>query len=176
VVICQQSAPLAPAQTKNTWANQQLYEVLNNMSLTTQQANYDDLILDSGASSHMASQMGLHSLVHSSPSSSRITVGNNAHLPMTPSSSTSTPTSPSPLHQHIVLINPTLTKNLLSTCALTHDNFVYFEFDPFGFSIKDYRTKKVLLRYGSTGKFYPLRGAHAYLHKHSLIVVLDYMY
>jgi hypothetical protein len=50
-----------------------------------------------------------------------------------------------------------LIKNLISVRALTRDNSVSVEFDPFGFSIKDLRTKTVLLRCDSTGDLYPLR-------------------
>ena len=45
--------------------------------------------------------------------------------------------------------------------ALTRDNNVSVEFDPWGFSIKDLRTRMALLRCDSSGELYPLRQASA---------------
>jgi hypothetical protein len=40
-----------------------------------------------------------------------------------------------------VLVTHALIKNLISVRQLTTDNHVSVEFDPFGLSVKDYRTK-----------------------------------
>jgi hypothetical protein len=56
-----------------------------------------------------------------------------------------------------VMISPDLIKNLISVPSFTHDNWVFVEFDMFGFSIKDLLTKMVLLRCDSIGDLYLLR-------------------
>jgi len=60
-----------------------------------------------------------------------------------------------------VLIAPPIVKNLISVRARTRDNSVSVEFDPWGFSIKDLRTKMALLRCDSSGDLYPIQGSSA---------------
>ena len=57
----------------------------------------------------------------------------------------------SPLRLNNVLVSPALINNLISVRTLTRDNSVSMEFDPFGFSIKDFPTQVVLLRSDSKG-------------------------
>jgi hypothetical protein len=84
-------------------------------------------------------------------------LGNGAPLPAHCTGHASIPTPSSTLHLNHVLISPDLIKNLISVRALTRDNSVSVEFDPLGFSIKDLRTKTILLRCDSSGELYPLR-------------------
>jgi hypothetical protein len=70
---------------------------------------------------------------------------------------TSITTSSSPLQLRNVLIAPQIVKNLISVCALTRDNNVSIEFDPWGFSINDLRTRMALLRCDLSRELYPLR-------------------
>ena len=81
-------------------------------------------------------------LTSSSPisSSSYITVGNGARLPVTHSACTSIPTSTSPLLLNNILVSPHLVKNSISVRQLTRDNNVSIEFDPNSFSVKDLPT------------------------------------
>lgn len=103
-----------------------------------------DWFLNTGASSHMASSTGnLHSIQPLSSSTS-VTVGNGASLPVTHLASSSVPTSFSPLSLRNELITP-LIKNLISVRSLTRDNAMSVEFDPYGFSIKDLHTRQVKL-------------------------------
>jgi transposase InsO family protein len=67
---------------------------------------------------------------------------------VTYSTTSSIPTSSSPLHLRNVLVAPSLVKNLISVWRLTRDNNVSIEFDPTGFSIKDLPMR---------GDLYPLR-------------------
>lgn len=53
-----------------------------------------------------------------------------------------------------ILITPNIIKNLIYVRHFTRDNNYSIEFDAFGFSMKDYRTKKTLLRCDSTGDLY----------------------
>lgn len=55
-----------------------------------------------------------------------------------------------------VLIVPSLTKNLLSTCHLINDNSYSLTFDPYGFSSKDSINQLFLHRFNSHGPLYPL--------------------
>lgn len=77
-----------------------------------------------------------------------IVVGNVNSMSVSHVGCVSLSTPVSPLHLNNVLISPNLIKNLIS---------VSVEFDPCGFSIKDLRTKTVLLRCDSSGELYPLR-------------------
>jgi hypothetical protein len=99
-------------------------------------ANYGcdgDWFMDTGTTSHMASNPGILSS-HSSPSSSsHIIVGNGAPLPVHRTGHASLPTPSSPLQLNNVLISPSLMKNLISVRALTRDNSISVEFDPFCF-------------------------------------------
>jgi len=111
--------------------------------------------MDTGASTHMSNH-GTFPTISTAPSSSRILVGNGMSIPVSHMASSSVPTSTRPLHLHNILIAPNLVKNLLSVRHLTRDNSVSVEFDPFGFSIKDLRTKMEILRCNSDGDLYPL--------------------
>ena len=55
-----------------------------------------------------------------------------------------------------VLVVPHLVKNLISIRRFTIDNLCSIEFDPFGFSVKDLRTKAVIIRCNSHGELYVL--------------------
>ena len=84
-------------------------------------------------------------MVTMSPSSSfpsSIVVGNGATLPVV---GTGYSTLPGPFHLNDVLIAPDIIKNILSVRQFTSDNLVSIEFDPLGVSVKDLRTRNVLL-------------------------------
>ncbi|KAL9999878.1 putative RNA-directed DNA polymerase [Helianthus debilis subsp. tardiflorus] len=55
-----------------------------------------------------------------------------------------------------MLYSPHIIKNLLSVRRFTRDNNVSVEFDPFGFSLKDLTTGRLLSRHNSTGDLYPV--------------------
>ncbi|GJZ25888.1 hypothetical protein Tco_0570141 [Tanacetum coccineum] len=61
-----------------------------------------------------------------------------------------------PLHLHHVLVTPNIIKNLISVRQFTRDNNVSVDFDAYGFSVKDYQTRRLLLRCDSTGDLYPV--------------------
>ena len=104
----------------------------------------------------MASSPGILSFYTTLPVPRHIVVGNGQTFPATGSRSTAIATTASPLRLTNVLIAPHLIKNLISVRALTRDNLVSVEFDPWGFSIKDLRTRMALLRCDSSGELYPL--------------------
>ncbi|XP_073355034.1 uncharacterized protein [Aegilops tauschii subsp. strangulata] len=115
-----------------------------------------DWYMDSGASSHMTSNPGtLHSLRPSFPPRD-IIVGNGGRMPITHTGRGSLIANNSSLELHNVLLSPSIITNLLSVRRLTRNNPVSVEFDAFGFSVKDIRTRLVILRCDSTGDLYPV--------------------
>ena len=105
----------------------------------------------------MASRPGILSSPTMPTIHRHIVVGNGQSIPTDCTGHATIPTSSSPLQLRNVLIAPHLVKNLISVRALTRDNSISVEFDPWGFSIKDLRTKTILLRCDSSGELYPLR-------------------
>lgn len=55
-----------------------------------------------------------------------------------------------------VLISNKMVKNLISVRQFKTDNSVSVEFDPFGFSVKDFKTCKLLQHSNSVGDLYPV--------------------
>jgi hypothetical protein len=111
--------------------------------------------MDTGAISHMPNNPGILTSSSPPPLNTSIIVGNGTTL-VNHIRSSICRTELAPLSLHNVLIFPHLIKNLISFRALTHDNWVSATFDPFGFSIKDFRTEMNLLQCDSTGDLYPL--------------------
>jgi hypothetical protein len=61
-----------------------------------------------------------------------------------------------PFYLNDVMLAPDLVQSLLSVCRFTTDNSCSVEFDPFGLSVKDIATMRVLARYDSTSLLYTL--------------------
>jgi hypothetical protein len=59
-----------------------------------------------------------------------------------------------PFYLNNVLVAPDLVQSLLSVRRFTTDNSYSMQFDPFGLSVKDLATRRVLGRYNSTGPLY----------------------
>ncbi|GJT83636.1 ribonuclease H-like domain-containing protein [Tanacetum coccineum] len=66
------------------------------------------------------------------------------------------PTLNRPLHLHNVLVTPNIIKNLIFVHQFTRDNNCTVKFDAFGFSVKDFLTRHILLRCDSSGDLYPV--------------------
>ncbi|GJS75864.1 ribonuclease H-like domain-containing protein [Tanacetum coccineum] len=64
-----------------------------------------------------------------------------------------------PLHLKNVLVTPNIIKNLVSVRKFTTDSKCSIDFNPYGFTIRDYHTRQTLLRCDSTGDLYPLHVA-----------------
>ncbi|GJZ93875.1 ribonuclease H-like domain-containing protein [Tanacetum coccineum] len=62
-------------------------------------------------------------------------------------------TTPSPSS---CLVTPNYQQNLILIVQFTRDNNVSVDFDAYGFSVKDYQTRRLLLRCDSTGDLYPV--------------------
>jgi hypothetical protein len=125
------------------WNQQALLAALASASVPPTGPQASEWFMDTGATSHMASGSGNFPNAHRLLSSSPITVGNGATMPVTHTATSSI--SGTPFHLSNVLISPHLVKNLISVRSFTRDNNVSIEFDPCGFSIKDLPTRKEML-------------------------------
>lgn len=123
--------------------------------------NLRSWILDTGASSHLTSDAGnLNSRFNSSFIQSVI-VGDGSLIPVTQMGHSQIANPYRPLYLRNVLVTPNIIKNLISVRQFTKDNKCSIEFDPYGFSIKDLKTRQLLLRSDSTGDLYPISSQHA---------------
>ncbi|GKC29879.1 ribonuclease H-like domain-containing protein [Tanacetum coccineum] len=109
---------------------------------------------DTGVSSHLNDSVTNLSEVFNSCMYPFVSVGDGYFIPVTNTGHSILPTSIRPLHLNNVLITPHIVKNLLSIRQFIRDNNCTIEFDAFGFSIKDFMTRQVLLRCDSTGGLY----------------------
>ncbi|GJZ46817.1 ribonuclease H-like domain-containing protein [Tanacetum coccineum] len=96
-----------------------------------------------------------------------ISVGDGHSIFVTNTGHSILPTPTKSLHLNNVLITPHIVKNLISARQFVRDNNCTIEFDAFGFSVKDFLTRRVLLRCDSTGDLYPVTSPspipHAFL-------------
>ncbi|GJW05781.1 ribonuclease H-like domain-containing protein [Tanacetum coccineum] len=88
-----------------------------------------------------------------------VIVGNGSSIPVTHSGHVQIPNPYRPLHLRNVLVTPNIIKNLVSVQKFTTDNKCSIDFDPYGFTVRDYHTRKTLFRCDSTGDLYPLHVA-----------------
>ncbi|KAK1421243.1 hypothetical protein QVD17_23430 [Tagetes erecta] len=86
----------------------------------------------------------------------QIIVGNGTTIPVIRQGNKTLPPPFPPLKMNNILYAPNLIKNLISVRRLTTDNLISIEFDPFGFLVKDLKTKAPILRCNSSGDLYPL--------------------
>lgn len=128
-------------------------EAFNTVTLNEPSPNW---YMDSGASSHLASTSGiLHSVVNLNTGNS-VLVGNGNSIPITSSGKSLISSNSRPLSLNNVLVTPQIVKNLISIRRFTIDNWCSMEFDPFGFSVKDLKSQKILLRSESSGDLFPV--------------------
>ncbi|KAJ9535086.1 hypothetical protein OSB04_un001838 [Centaurea solstitialis] len=120
-------------------------------SMTLQDPGNADWYMDTGL---------LHIFMPTQVSSSLlaiISVGDGSRIPVTHMGTTTLTHNPyRTLSLNNVLITPQIIKNLISVRQFTRDNKCTIEFDEFGFSVKDYRTRQILLRCDSTSDLYPV--------------------
>ncbi|GJZ84766.1 ribonuclease H-like domain-containing protein [Tanacetum coccineum] len=112
--------------------------------------------IDTGASSHLNSSASNLSTIFNQRLFPSVHVGDGALIPVTNTEHSIIPSSHRPLHLHNVLVTPNIIKNLISVRQFTRDNNCTIEFDAFGFSVKDFLTRHILLRCDSSGDLYPV--------------------
>ncbi|GKA34065.1 retrotransposon protein, putative, unclassified [Tanacetum coccineum] len=108
--------------------------------------------MDMGAFSHLNS----HSSNLSTCLYPSVRVGDGKTIPVTNTGHSILPTLSRHLYLHNVLVTPNIIKNLISVPQFTRDNKCTVEFDEFGFSVKDFLTRHILLRCDSSGDLYPI--------------------
>ncbi|GJR64415.1 hypothetical protein Tco_0010480 [Tanacetum coccineum] len=153
----QQQALLLGIVQGSTPANGQatlLPQAFNTMTLQDPtDANWN---MDTGASSHLNSNATNLSTLFNSCMYPSVLVGDGKSIPVTNTGHSTLPTPYRLLHLNNVLITPNIVKNLISVRQFVRDNKCTIEFDEFGFSVKDYWTRQILLRCDSTGDLYPV--------------------
>jgi hypothetical protein len=143
-------APPQPSPAP-TWDQQGLITALNQLAVQ----GHGGWVVDSGATSHMASDGGIL-LTSLPPPNMAATVGNGSRLSITSSGHTLLHTPTTNFSLRDVLVVPHLVRNLLSVRKFTRDNNCSLEFDAFGFSVKDLQTQRVMLRCNSAGDLYTI--------------------
>ena len=111
---------------------------------------------DTGASSHFHSDSGILKAVTNTSRPRSVLVGDGSAIPVVSVEHTEIPNPYRPPHLYNVLITPNIIKNLISVRQFTKQNKCSIEFDEFGFSVKDYLTRQMLLRCDSTDDLYPV--------------------
>ncbi|GJV24270.1 ribonuclease H-like domain-containing protein [Tanacetum coccineum] len=112
--------------------------------------------MDTVASSHLNDSVHCLSDILNICIYPSVAVGDGYFIPVTNSGQSVLSTLFRPLCLNNVLITPNIVKNLISVRQFVRDNSCTVEFDPFGFSVKDFITRRVLLRCDSTGELYPV--------------------
>ncbi|GJT31281.1 ribonuclease H-like domain-containing protein [Tanacetum coccineum] len=122
---------------------------------------------DTGASSHLNNSVNSLSEIFNTCMYPSVSVGDGYFIPFTNTGHSILPTPTRSLHLNNVLITPHIVKNLIYVRQFVRDNNCTIEFDAFGFSVKDFLTRRVLLRCDSTGDLYPVTAPspipHAFL-------------
>lgn len=122
---------------------------------------------DTGSTNHITFDTNYLTLQYDYHGSYRVYVGNGAGLRIShiDSSSFSTPTAylrlSNMLHIHNIIAN------LISVHCFAYDNNYIFEFDAFGFCVKDRATGKMLFRRRSENILYPFPMSSYYSNKAS---------
>jgi hypothetical protein len=117
--------------------------------------------MDTGATSHMTSSSCNLSSYFKLSKNHNIVVGNGHSVPIHGLGNTQLETPHPPLTLNNVLHAPNLIKNLVSVRKFTTDNKVSIEFDPFGFSMKDFQTGIPIMICESRGDLYPITNQHS---------------
>nr|GEY50778.1 ribonuclease H-like domain-containing protein [Tanacetum cinerariifolium] len=112
--------------------------------------------MDTGASSHLNSHTSNLNTIYNKCLYPSVCVGDGKSIPVTNTGHIILPTFNRPLHLHNVLVTPNIIKNLIFVRQFTRDNNCTVEFDAFGFSVKDFLTRHILLRCDSSGDLYPV--------------------
>jgi len=108
---------------------------MHTLDITSPNPNW---YMDTGATSYMTSTSGNLTSYFNMSNHRGITIGNGQSIPIHGYGQTNLPSPHPPLALKNVLHAPKLIKNLVSVRKFTTDNSVSVEFDPFGFSVKDF--------------------------------------
>ncbi|GJW87657.1 ribonuclease H-like domain-containing protein [Tanacetum coccineum] len=112
--------------------------------------------MDTCASSYLNSHTSNLNIVYNKSLYPSVCVGDGKSISVTNTGHSILPTFNRPLYLHNVLVTPNIIKDLISVRQFTSDNNCTVEFDAFGFSVKDFLTRHILLRCDSSGDLYPV--------------------
>nr|GFD14963.1 ribonuclease H-like domain-containing protein [Tanacetum cinerariifolium] len=110
--------------------------------------------MDTGSSSHLNSNASNLLTVFNQRLFPSVHVGDGNSIPVINTGHCTIPSAHRPLHLHNVLVTLNIIKNLIFVRQFTRDNNCTIEFDAFGFSVKDFWTRHILLRCNSSGDLY----------------------
>ncbi|XP_071719079.1 uncharacterized protein [Rutidosis leptorrhynchoides] len=130
-----------------------LASAMHTMTLNPPDENW---YMDTGATSHMTTSSGKLKTYFPLSSHKQIIVGNGNGIPINGFGNSLIHTKTRPIYLQNVLHAPKLIKNLISVRRLSIDNNISLEFDPFGFTVKEYPKGTPILRCDSTGELYPI--------------------
>ncbi|GJU65717.1 ribonuclease H-like domain-containing protein [Tanacetum coccineum] len=120
-----------------------------------------------GASSQLNSSVTSLNTVFNTCMYPSISVGDGHSIPVTNTGHSILPTSTKSLHLNNVLITPHIVTNLIFVRQFVRENNRTIEFHTFGFSVKDFLTRRVLFRCDNTGDLYLVTASspipHAFL-------------
>ncbi|GKD98763.1 ribonuclease H-like domain-containing protein, partial [Tanacetum coccineum] len=111
---------------------------------------------DTGVSSYLNNSVNSLSEIFNTCMYPSISVGNGHSIPVNNTGHSILPTPTRSLHLNNVLITPHIVKNLLFVRQFVRDNNCTIKFNAFGFSVKDFLTRQVLLRCDSSRDLYPV--------------------
>ncbi|GJR22746.1 ribonuclease H-like domain-containing protein [Tanacetum coccineum] len=112
--------------------------------------------MDTCASSHLNSNASNLSTIFNQRLCPSVHVGDGNFIPVTNIGHIVIPSIHRPLHLNNILVTPNIIKNLIYVRQFTGVNNCTIEFDAFGFSVKDFMTRHILLRCDSSGDLYPV--------------------
>nr|GEX14681.1 ribonuclease H-like domain-containing protein [Tanacetum cinerariifolium]GEY62264.1 ribonuclease H-like domain-containing protein [Tanacetum cinerariifolium] len=125
-------------------------------AMTLQDPTPGNWNMDTCARSHLNDSVSSLSDIFNLSIYPSISIGDKHSIPVTNSGHSILPTPHRPLHLNNVLITPNIVKIIIFVRQFVRDNYCTVEFDAFSFSVKDFLTRRVLLRYDSTGYLYPV--------------------
>ncbi|KAI3797236.1 hypothetical protein L1987_32491 [Smallanthus sonchifolius] len=149
------TAPSPP--NVNALSPTELGAALSAMTLNTPDPHW---YMDTGASSHLTSNTNDITTLITKPCNDNILVGDGNTLPITGSGHGLKRVDDKTYNLNNILVAPQIIKNLLSVRKFTRDNLVSIEFDPYGFTLKDLKSGRILSRHNSTGDLYPFTSSH----------------
>ncbi|GKA37507.1 ribonuclease H-like domain-containing protein, partial [Tanacetum coccineum] len=125
-------------------------------AVTLQDPSLEKWNMDTCASSHLNDSISSLSDVFNLCICLSVSVGDGHSILVTNSGNSILPTTYRPLHLNNILITHNIVKNLIHVRQFVGDNSCTVEFDAFDFSVKDFLTRRVLLRCDSTVDLYPV--------------------
>jgi len=148
---------LTTTENSTAWPTDQMTTLPQNFNtLSLDDPGSSGWFMDTGATSHLTADTSSLSSISNKCNISSIYVGDGSTIPVTNMGHSTLPSSHRTLHLHNVLVTPQIIKNLISVRKFVRDNKCSIEFEAFGFSVKDFKTRRVLLRCDSTGDLHPV--------------------